>query len=342
MIAGDPTGLHVMAHLTPCNNACGFCLLSDGRTADIEVKRVVALVERLIDYGSGHGLAVKQWFGNSYNWPMEDFKAVFDLFVRNGLGRPVVQDLRFLMLGGLPPMGEGRARAWLRERREAGCLEVVGTYAGLPEVHYRLCRQSGRFALQASLQRLAAQEGLAARSRIILLASGAAQLPALLGRLRPEGAAGAVEVFLMMHSGLGRSFQDERQTRRQLEAAPEGARSIFGPFAAKWRTESEWAEEILSPKEARPENWLSLRLPPERIEDLERRRPEEIVERLKLATAEAYAALPPMDELLERRCDRESQQLYMGARDVEALLVDRHLADHPEDGLWRGLTRFGW
>lgn len=337
-----PTGILIIAQTKPCSSSCKFCLLSNRKTTNLSIDRCIGVVNKYLDYLNHSDFVVKQWFGNCYSFSLDDFKKLFDLFVRNGLDVKGTQDLRFLMLGGLPFMEDRLARQWLRERQAIGARTVSSTYAGLPPMHDALCSKKGHFRQQLDLQTIAVEEGFSLMQKIILLESNLPFLDTIKDEIGRAGEAEFGHVVLMFYSGHGRSFEAERPTRALLESQPARIRAIYEDDLPDWKTEREWFD-LTSDSAGEPyTDWITLHLTAENIDDIEKKSCPEIIDRLTADTARAYSAIPAVDELFEKYADQASQKLYETSDEVEGLWVDRFLAQNPQISLNCSLNRFGW
>ncbi|MDR3203872.1 MAG: hypothetical protein LBV23_03890 [Deltaproteobacteria bacterium] len=336
------TGILITARIRPCANDCQFCLLYDRTTDIVPVDRCVSIVEKFLDYGERCSLIVKQWFGNAYDYNLEDFRKLFGLFVRNGLGDDGAQDFRYLMVGGLPFMGEESARRWIRERIEVGCGYAAGTYAGPPEVHDELFSKKGHFAFQRGFQKIASEEGLKLMEKVIMLVPYLGHLEEILAHLDIAGPCEDRRLILMSYSGRGRAFEAFRPTRDDLLVLPAGILKLFQQELDEWKTESQWAEEIGRSGEEGYEDWLPLRLTERNLESIENQSCTEILDRLRAKTKARYAPLPGALELAKKYCDSKSLRLYKSRSEVECLWLDRFGAKNPEVGFDGSLPRFNW
>jgi hypothetical protein len=341
MAGFEPLGILVMSQMRPCANNCQFCLLLERKTHKISVSRFVRTVERFLAYAAGRRLTVKQWFGNSYNFKIEEFKKLYDLFEKNGKGVKGAQNLHYLMLGGLPFMSEGLARAWLRERKAIGCRNVSGTYAGEPEAHDRLFSKKGHFAYQIGLQKIAAEEGFGLMEKVILFKANLKGLLSIDERLAQAGPCQELYCVLPSYSGRARAFAAERPELADLEALPPRARDLVKPGLARWKTEKEWAERIAAAKEESYKDWLTLRLTGENEERVDGKGCGEIVAELASRAEAAYGLLPGPSALAERHADFRGQRLYRTRFDAESLWLDRFLAANPA-ARPGPLSRFNW
>jgi hypothetical protein len=284
---------------------------------------------------------VKQWFGNSYNFRTEEFAKLYGLFLKNGLGVAGAQNLHYLMLGGLPFMSGSLAREWFRARKSLGCGRVSGTYAGLPEAHDRLFRKKGHFRHQLGLQKIAAGEGYGLMEKVLVLKSNLPDLDRIASELDLAGPCQERYFIPVSYSGHGRSFEAERPELSDLESLPSRTLDLLKAGLGRWKTEGQWAREILDSGDDVFEDWLTLRLTDRNQDEIEKKSCSEIISELTGRTAAAYGGLPGPHDLAERYADPVSQKLYRTGMEAEALWTDRFLAENPlaDPGC---LSRFNW
>jgi hypothetical protein len=341
MAGFEPIGLLVMSQMRPCANNCQFCLLLERKTHKISVDRFVQTVEGFLAFAADRPLTVKQWFGNSYNFKIKEFKKLYDLFDKNGRGVKGAQNLHYLMLGGLPFMSEGLARAWLRERKAIGCRNVSGTYAGPPALHDRLFSKKGHFDFQIGLQKIAAEEGFGLMEKVILFKANLKDLLSIDERLAQAGPCGELHYVLPSYSGRARAFEAERPELDDILALPPRAYDLVKVGLGRWKTEKQWAERIAAAQEESYKDWLTLRLTEGNEGEIAEKGCLKIIGELTDRTAAAYARLPGPSALAEEYGDFASQRLYRTRFDAESLWLDRFLAANP--AVQPGpLSRFNW
>ena len=330
MTSFTPVGLTISAQITPCANHCRFCLLNERRTHNITVDRFAALIEKFIDYKDRTGFKVKQWFGNSYNFPIVEFQKLVGLFFKNGADLKGAQDLRYLLLGGLPLMEEEAFRSWLLDRQALGCANLAATYCGLELSHDYYCACTGHFRFQIMAQKTAAKIGLFNMQRLLILNSTLQQLEPLLDELDATGGVNDRHAFVLFYNGSGKYFEHERPTLEQLQRQSPRVMDLYRGALNNWKTESDWVAAVLDNPDIRSRRWMTLRLTDKNIDQLEKMSCEEIVADLSEQTRRAYEAIPRPEELAEKYSNKTSQKVYMSSWDVEGLWLDRFQAQNPE------------
>jgi hypothetical protein len=103
-------------------------------------------------------------------------------------------------------------------------------------------------------------------------------------------------------------------------------------------SEREWIE-ILKDRPAAPDQaTLVIRLRADTIDDLERTPVEDIVGDLLERTRRAYAAMPSLEELMQRHGDRDNRRIYACPRCVEMKWLDAWRDGHPQIAFDQSLT----
>jgi hypothetical protein len=336
-----PVGLTISAQMAPCANHCRFCLLADRKTQNISVGRFVGIVEKFIAYKEQTGFEIKQWFGNSYNFQAGEFQKMVHLFFKNGINQKGAQDLRYLLLGGMPVMTEKSFRAWLADRQIMGCVNLGATYCGLEPSHDHYCSRSGHFGFQIMAQKIAAEMGLLNMQRLLLMNSTLSQLEMLMDILDETGSINDRHAFVLFYNGSGKTFESERPTFEQLSNQPPRIMDLYRENFNKWKSEMDWIKEVLDNPTIRPRNRLVLKLTEENIDQLEKMSCEEIVNDLSERTKRVYEVIPSLEELAEKYSDQTSRKVYMSPWDVECLWLDRFMALNPEANFESQLIHFG-
>jgi hypothetical protein len=331
-----PAGIAISAGIAKCANHCRFCQLDYRRPESFSVERFVAVVDKFVEYKAKTGFEVGQWLGYSFDLSLEDFDRQLKLYARTGW------PLKVILMGGMPFMKEETLAEWYRQRQAIGSDTVVASYYGFGGLHDYLNNKTGHFEYQLKSQKIAASLGMNNSQRIFLFKSALKDMGSLLDRLDEVENVTERIAYPLFYSGLGKKFEDERLTKDDMVSGPERLKQFYREDKNEWKSEKEWVEWVADGKPTFPQNWLTLVLTDENIEQIEKMGCEEIIEDLTVRTRKMYNLVPSKEELAEKYSDKTNEKIYMFMWDMECLWVDRFLERNPHVSLnERCLTHFG-
>jgi hypothetical protein len=291
-----------------CENHCRFCVLGRKRPNNIELDRVISLVDRLREWRDQNRAADYRVFINYFrgmNYTPEALAAMQSLNKR--LGEEKMQ----LMMGGIEHKTDEELRAWLQVWNDAGIEVIRLSLAGTREVHDSWVARPGDFDFNLRAARIAAELGfqrdewlLVSRTTIPYLKSLTDQLDEIPGRL--------YRGFRLTTWGNSPKLAAQEQlTRTEFEQLPEWVLKDF-QHTAHVKSEREWISDAakLPDEEAAEAYFLLLYIEDANMDWLESASCDEIVAELERRSLQIYNTVPTFKELGQQYGDTRSELLY--------------------------------
>jgi hypothetical protein len=313
-----------------CAHACSYCSIGDKAKTRLPLDRFMPFMERLAQWQQAgpRTVAVIPFFWYSFEYGADAARRMEPIKQAFGLGK-----LDGITTGGLRLRDREQSTTWLSAWRDFGIKKVHASFAGTGALHDSYNRRDGDFDYLLMLQRVAAELGMQIGQSLFLTRKTVSQIPDLIERL--DLIRGQVDhrwIFPPAYMGHGKDLEADRITEDERDALPTVFRRMRLPHFEIWRSEREWLREIEEEEQPGSEAvTCTFHVDARVMDDLERMAAAEIVEMLTRRTVDAYAAIPPLKDLIRDFGDVQNRRIYLQRYEIERLLVDRLLAASPID-----------
>ncbi|MGP0082661.1 MAG: hypothetical protein ACLP0B_03390 [Steroidobacteraceae bacterium] len=328
-ILGPVKSLTIDANVSPCAHICRYCSVGD-RGPKFPLERWMTFVERFLDWRKGRGgdaPDVQRGFvGPSFNFEIKTYATL-----RKWYQCKVGSNWNWLAIGGLKMRGEEEMRRWLSERQGLGLEGVKASFTGHGAVHDRWNGRHGDFDFLMRTLRTAAEIGLGHSTTLFLTKSSLPLMDELVDKLdalpTPHKGRHVCPYYYIAH---GAHHEAERITEEDRENLTGVVTEGLGTILIL-RSEREWIESIRGDGEAPTDIFLHLELNAENVDRLEAMSCDEIFADLEARARASLATFPSLHELADTYGDRNGTKIYMFARDLDRMWLDRFLGANPID-----------